>query len=197
MTASGELSDAADKVREVARTARDHVVLHALARTGFAASGLVQVLLGALAIQLGVNHFADADQSGALEQLGQLPGGFVLLWVSIAGLVSLALWLVIEAALLRGGSPASLWARRLRNAGKALAYGALALTALGVAEGHPSDASSSTRTVSGRILELPGGPVLLSLVGLAVIGIGGYLVAKGVRKRFLDDIAVPDLPAAG
>lgn len=197
MTNSNGTADAGDKVREVARTARDNSVLHALARTGFAASGLVQVLLGALAIQLGVNHFADADQSGALEQLGQLPGGFVLLWVSVAGLVSLALWLLIEAALMRGGSPANVWGRRLRNAGKALAYGALALTALSVAEGHPSDASSSTRTVSSRILDLPGGPVLLSVVGLAVVAIGGYLVTKGVRKRFLRDITIPDLPAAG
>jgi hypothetical protein len=193
MTAGGAAADAGDRVREVARGARDSTVFHAFARVGFAASGLVQVLLGALAIQLGVNHFADADQSGAVEQLGQLPGGIVLLWVSVVGLLSLAAWLVVEAGLMRAGKPAMLWARRLRNVGKAVAYAALALTALGVAEGHPSDASSSTRTLSSRILALPGGVVLLVLVGLAVIGIGAYLAVKGVRRRFLRDITLPDL----
>ena len=197
MTASKETSDTGDKVRDAARTARDSTVLHVLARIGFAASGLVQVLLGALAIQLGINHFADADQSGAMEQLGQLPGGFVLLWVSMVGLLSLAVWLLIEAALMRAGTPAKLWGRRLQNVGKALAYAALALTALTVAEGHPNDASSSTRTLSGRILAVPGGAVLLVLVGLAIVAIGAFLVVKGVRRRFLRDIDIPDLPAAG
>lgn len=196
MTSHGT-ADAGDKVRDAARTARDSTVLHVLARIGFAASGLVQVLLGALAIQLGINHFADADQSGAMEQLGQLPGGFVLLWVSMIGLLSLAVWLIIEAGLMRAGTPAKRWARRLQNVGKALAYAALALTALGVAQGHPSDASSSTRTLSGQILALPGGAVLLVLVGLAVVGIGVFLLIKGVRRRFLRDIDIPDLPGAG
>ncbi|ANF30634.1 hypothetical protein A0130_02160 [Leifsonia xyli] len=196
MTSHGT-ADAGDKVRDAARTARDSTVLHVLARIGFAASGLVQVLLGALAIQLGINHFADADQSGAMEQLGQLPGGFVLLWVSMIGLLSLAVWLLIEAALMRAGTPMKRWGRRLQNAGKAIAYAALALTALAVVQGHPSDASSSTRTLSGQILALPGGVVLLVLVGLVVIGIGVFLLIKGVRRRFLRDIDIPDLPAAG
>ena len=184
---------AGERVREVARGARDSTVFHVLARVGFAASGLVQVLLGALAIQLGVNHFADADQSGALEQLGQLPGGLVLLWVSVVGLLSLAAWLVIEAAAMRAGKPSVLWIRRLQNVGKALAYAALAVTALGVAQGHHGDASSSTRVMSVHILALPGGGALLVLAGLAIVGIGGYLVVKGVRRRFLRDVDVPRL----
>ncbi len=196
MSAGGTEADAGDKVRDVAREARDSSVFHALARAGFAASGLVQVLLGALAIQLGVNHFANADQSGAMEELGQLPGGVVLLWLSVVGLFSLAAWLLIEAALMRAGKPAKRWARRLQNIGKALAYAALALTALGVAQGHPTDASSSTRILSGQILALPGGAVLLVVVGLAVIGIGVFLVVKGVRRRFLRDITLPDLPGS-
>ncbi|MGH1548814.1 DUF1206 domain-containing protein [Leifsonia poae] len=195
MTSNGT-ADAGDKVRDAARTARDSTVLHVLARIGFAASGLVQVLLGALAIQLGINHFADADQSGAMEQLGQFPGGVVLLWVSLIGLLSLAVWLLIEAALMRAGTPAKRWARRLQNVGKAIAYAALALTALAVLQGHPSDASSSTRTLSAQILALPGGVVLLVLVGLAVIGIGVFLFIKGVRRKFLRDIQLPDLPGS-
>lgn len=199
MTTSDEAAEdqpTGERAREIARGARDNSALHALARVGFVASGLVQLLLGSLAIQLGVNHFADADQSGALREVEHLPGGVVLLWISAAGLFSLALWLVIEAALMLGHSTAKLWGRRLRNVGKALAYGALALTAMGIAQGQPSDASSSTRLLSTQILQLPGGPVLLSLIGLVVVAVGGYLAVKGIRRSFLRDIALPDHPGS-
>lgn len=184
------------RVREIARGARDNSALHALARVGFVASGLVQVLLGSLAIQLAVNHFADADQSGALREVERLPGGVALLWICTIGLFSLALWLLIEAFLMFGGSTAALWGRRLRNAGKAVAYGTLAATAMAIAQGQPSDASSSTRLLSTQVLQLPGGPVLLGLIGLAVVVVGGYLAVKGIRRHFLRDIELPDLPGS-
>jgi hypothetical protein len=49
--------------------------------------------------------------------------------------------------------------------------------------------------MSRTVLDLPGGQVLLGLIGVAAVGIGGYFIAKGARRRFTRDIRVPDGPA--
>lgn len=191
MSVSGA-ADAKAEARKVARTAGNSKALEIPARVGFAASGLVQLLLGGLAIQLGANHFAEADQSGALEEVAKVPGGAIVLWICVIGLFALGLWLLIQAVLIRGGDTAKAWMRRLQNISKALAYAALGLTALAFAEGHRTHASSSTRHLSVRIFTLPGGPVLLVVVGLIAIGVGGYFVSKGVGRTFTRDIVLPN-----
>ena len=94
------MSAAADgkaQVREAARAAGDSKLLEIPARAGFAASGLIQALLGGLAIQLGAAHVGEADQSGALDELAKIPGGFIVLVIASVGLFALALWLLTEA----------------------------------------------------------------------------------------------------
>ncbi|WP_285115163.1 DUF1206 domain-containing protein [Leifsonia sp. fls2-241-R2A-40a] len=182
------------ELRRAARTAGESTILEILARTGFAASALLQVLLGALAIQLGFNRFAEADQSGALGEVAKVPGGFVVLWICVVGLLSLALWLLIQA-LLVFGSTRRKWLARIVNIAKAAAYATLGLTALAFAQGHPTHASESTRHLSAGILSLPAGPLLLGVVGLVTVGVGGYFMAKAVRQTFTEDVVMPSGPA--
>ncbi|WP_158865775.1 DUF1206 domain-containing protein [Leifsonia sp. AG29] len=190
--------DAGDVKREAkraARTAADSKVLEILARVGFGASALLQVLLGALAIQLGVNHFAEADQTGALEAVSKVPGGVFVLWISVVGLFALALWLIIEGALVFRGSKGKKWAVRLSYFAKAGVYIAIGLTALAFADGHPTNGRTTATSMSAGIMALPGGPLLLGLAGLLTVAVGGYLMAKGVRQTFTDDIVMPTGPA--
>ena len=177
-------------VRKAARVAGDSKLLEIPARVGFAASGVIQVLLGGLAIQFGVTQVGEADQTGALEEVTKIPGGFIVLWLAAIGLFALALWLITEAVLVRGGS-GSAWSRRLQHLGKAMAYAVFGFTAVAFAQGHPSHASDTTRQLSTQILSTPGGQLLLGAVGLATFGIGVYFVVKGVRRRFRRDIRVP------
>lgn len=81
--------------------------------------------------------------------------------------------------------------RSLVSLGKAVAYIALAATALSLALRHPSDSTENTQQASGTILSLPGGQALLIAVGLITAGIGGYFVYKGVRRKFHEDISLP------
>lgn len=185
-------AEAKAEVRKVARTAGNSKALEIPARIGFAASGLVQILLGILAIQMAANHFGEADQSVAFAEVSKVPGGIVVLWICVIGLFALALWLLIQAMLFRGDETGKLWARRLRNLSKAAAYSALGFTALTFAEGHSTHASSSTRHLSERVFTLPGGPVLLVIVGLVAIGVGGYFLSKGIRRTFTRDIVLPN-----
>lgn len=177
-------------VRKAVRVAGDSKVLEVPARVGFVASGVIQVLLGGLAIQFGATQVGEADQTGALEEVRKIPGGFIVLWIAAIGLFALALWLITEAILVRGGS-GSAWSLRLQHLCKAAAYAVFGFTAVAFAQGHPSHASETTRQMSAGMLSTPGGRLLLGVAGLATVAVGVYFVVKGARRRFRRDIRMP------
>lgn len=77
------------------RTARrlaDHPSLRRLARAGFAASGLIHLMLGWIAGRAAVGGGGEADQDGALAALRAAPAGSVILWACVVGFLALALW---------------------------------------------------------------------------------------------------------
>jgi hypothetical protein len=177
--------------RRAARKAANSRGLTGLARAGYAASGLVHLLIGYLAIMVAFHHAVESDQSGALAQLAKLPGGAVTLWVTVVGLAALGLWHLMQAGLGIGSAWKSRWVRSLMMFAKALAYLALAATALSFAQGHGTNTKNSTRQASGTILAMPGGPLLLGLIGLVAVGVGAYFIYKGARQKFRDDIRLP------
>jgi hypothetical protein len=177
--------------RRAANTAGDSKALTVLARVGYAASGLVHVLLGYLAIRVAFNQGGESDQSGALSEISKLPGGVFVLWAVVVGLFALGLWLVVQAVLGTGSSSDKRWVRSLVAVGKAVAYIALGVTALSFAMGGSSSSSDSTQQASATILTLPGGQLLLGLVGVIAAGIGGYFIVKGVTHKFEEDLTMP------
>lgn len=182
-----------DQALDQAEHAKNSTWFRALARSGYAASGLVQGLVGVLAIQVAVQGGGQkADQSGAVESLSKAPGGAIVVWLVAIGGLLLALWLVLDGILERG-EPKRVWKERLKSWGKALVYGAIGVTALRAAlGGGSSDASSSgSENASATVLSLPGGQVLLGVIGVAVIVLGGFLVHRGIAKKFLETIHVP------
>ena len=174
--------------------ARSSTAAHALARSGYAASGVVQGLVGVLAIQVAVQGGGqEADQSGALQTLARAPGGAVVVWFAAVGGLALALWLVADGVLAHGGDAKATWKARASSWGKAVVYGAIGVTALRVALGAGGSSSRSSRQGSAALLGLPGGPVLLAVVGLGVVVLGAALVRRGIAKRFVETIRVrPD-----
>jgi hypothetical protein len=178
-------------VKDAAEDAADSKALAIPARVGFAASGLLQVLLGGLAIQLGVVHRGEADQTGALSAVAKVPGGIVVLWIGVAGLFALAVWLIVKAVTVTGGSPRRRWMRRLTHIGKAIAYAFLGYAVFTFATGHPTHSRQTTSKTSAGILSLPAGQLLLGLLGLITCGVGLYFIWKGLRREFKKDIHVP------
>ncbi|WP_449371839.1 DUF1206 domain-containing protein [Arthrobacter psychrolactophilus] len=179
------------EARRVARRAGNSRALTTIARIGFAASGLMHLLMGYLAIRIANHQGGESDQSGAFAQMAKLPGGTILVWVTVVGLTALALWLLLQAALGIGSASKKRWARSLVSFGKSVAYFTLASTALSMALRQPTDSATSARQASRTILSLPGGQLMLIVAGIIAAGIGGYLVVKGVRRKFHEDIEVP------
>ena len=177
--------------RSAARDASSSTGFRAVARLGYAVNGLLHVLIGALAIGVAAGAGGQsADQSGALSQLAGTPGGVLVLWVIVVGLFALALWELINGVLLPRGD-ARKPGTRIAAGGKAVAYAAVAVTALTFARGASTSSSQSSTSFSAALLSAPGGVVLLVVIGLAVVGIGGYFVVKGARGTFVRDIRVP------
>jgi hypothetical protein len=178
--------------KRAARSTRNSRPLRFLARLGYAVSGLLHLLIGVIAIGVATGAgSAEADQSGALSQLASTPGGIFLLWIVVVGLVALGVWLIINAFLnpgLAGGKRARYVLTQLA---KGIVYFALALTALVFARGGATSSADSTRTMSADLLAAPGGVLLVFLIGLGVVGVGIYCLAKGATRRFTRDISVP------
>jgi hypothetical protein len=167
-------------------------IAQAAARSGFVASGLVQALVGVLAIQVALSQGGrSADQSGALKTLASAPGGAIVVWIVALGSLALALWLIVDGVLARGRDAKDRWKHRASPWGKAVIYAAIGVTALRVVLGAGSSSSGSTKKGSADLLSVPGGVVLLALIGAGVFVAGVVLVVIGVQKRFLKTIRVP------
>jgi hypothetical protein len=178
--------------KRAARSTRDSRPLRVLARLGYAVSGLLHLLIGVIAIGVATGAGGgEADQSGALSQLASTPGGIFLLWIVVIGLAALGVWLVINAFLNPGLAGAKRARYVLTQLAKGIVYFALALTALVFARGGTTSSADSTRTMSADLLAAPGGALLVFLIGLGIVGVGIYCLAKGATRRFTRDISVP------
>ncbi|MFJ6133010.1 DUF1206 domain-containing protein [Janibacter terrae] len=189
MSRTRDLDDARDAARDTARTVGDHPALEALARVGFVVSGVLHIVIGYTAGRVAWGGGGgQADQSGALASLASNPGGVVLMWVVVIGLVALALWqlaVAVAPAVGDGGV-----GDRLKAVGKAVVYGALAFTALKFALGSGSSSSSeqSSQDVTASLMQQPAGRWLVGALGVGIIAVGGYHVYKGVTQRFIKDL---------
>lgn len=181
-----------DALKSSASAAQDSPVFRALARVGYVVLGIVHLIIGAIAISVAVGAGGgEADQGGAMQQISRLPFGVVVLWVIVLGLVALGIWRIAEAFLERDPDTRKRWARRVKEIGTALAYFAIAATAIVYALGGSSDSSESTTTFSATLLSTPGGVVLLVLIGLVILGVGVAFVVRGIRKDFEKHLALP------
>jgi hypothetical protein len=181
-----------DALKSTASAAKDSRALRTLARAGYAVLGVVHIIIGAIAISVAVGAGGgQADQSGAMQQIARVPFGVVVLWVIVLGLAALGIWKIVEAFLERDPDTKKRWGHRVTKLGTALAYFAIAVTALVYALGGRSDSSESTTSFSATLLATPGGVVLLILIGLIVLGVGVAFIVRGIRKDFEKHVALP------
>jgi hypothetical protein len=179
--------------------AGDSDALEHLARIGLIAYGVVHLLVAWLALQLAWTGGNDdsADQAGALAQLAEQPLGRPLLWLLAVGLVALAAWQAAEVLRWRSRLSSSGDARKkaLEKTGKAVAkavlYAVLAVLAVRAATGGGGGGGQQQ---AAGVFGWPAGRWLVGLVGLVVIGVGVYLVHKGVSKRFLEEVDLGQAP---
>jgi hypothetical protein len=169
---------------QVARGAATSKWVTLLARLGYAIKGVVYLVIGVLAAQLAFGQGGKAtDQRGALQTIAALPFGKFLLIVVTIGLVSYALWSLIQAIFDTEGKghDAKGIIARLGYAVVGISYGALAFGAYHLVAGTGSvgkNSTTQTQDWTALLLREPFGVALVVIVGLGVLGIAGYLFYK-------------------
>jgi len=158
-----------------------------LARAGLTARGVVYLIIGVLAVKLALGDGGKAiNQQGALHTIAQQPFGKVLLVLMVIGLAGYALWRLVRAAIGHGPEGHDDTKDRVAGFFSGIAYAALCVTAVqiligaGSSNGHPDKAA-------GGVLDWPGGPWLVGIAGVILIGVGLDQGRKGSKRTFLED----------
>lgn len=153
-----------------------------LTRLGFAARGLLYLVIAALVITTGRTE----DPAGALQYLGQ-GGGKILLLILTAGLIAYGLWRLSDAVfdIERHGDGTSAMVKRAGAAASALVHFFLAWQAIKLTQGVASAQGDRAQEHASSVLQLPGGATLLLVGGLILVGVGIYQLVKAVRASFL------------
>lgn len=162
-----------------------------IARLGFAARGLVYILIGWLAFDAMHTGAEPSDNQGALGSLADSSLGRVILAVCALGFAGYAFWRITEAILDPENRRESMKGRFERaaylisggaNASLALIAGKLALQRSRGGASSPGD--ESAQSWSGWLLEQPGGVALLVLVGVLLFVTAATQAIKSYKARF-------------
>ena len=187
MTASSKADGggpgATGKLSGAAGTVADNRVVDAGARAGYAVSGVLHVLIAWLGLQVAFGRKgANADASGALALVAGNPFGLILLVAIAVAFVLLAVWQAGECV--RGPDTGD----RVKAGAKAVVYLALAWTAVLFLMGVGTSGRGQAKDATAALMDLPFGPLLVVVVGIVVVGVGGYHIFKGWTERFRRDL---------
>lgn len=159
-----------------------------LGRIGLVAYGVVYLLVAWLAVQVAIGDGGKADKNGALQTIAAQPAGKFLLWVITIGLVAFVVWQVVEAIWGYRYAGKRRTRKRLASAGEALIFGYFAYSAGRMAASGSAVSDANQSSMVAKLLAEPYGKALVALAGLAVIVIAGFVVRRGVKKEFLEDL---------
>jgi hypothetical protein len=159
-----------------------------LARGGYAARGVLYLIIGIFALLAAHDSTKPKDSHGSLEALLAQPFGYFLVGLVVAGLLAFAAWrvlqatrdvdhhgkdfkgLIIRAGLLAGG----------------LVNGALAIFALGLLVKIKSSGNSAGQTKDwlAHLLSWEHSNLLVYLIALIPLGVGIAHIFKGWKASF-------------
>lgn len=163
------------------------------ARAGFVARGFVYLIVGVIALQIAWAERPDTEASkdGALRAIAEQPFGGVLLVALAIALAGYALWRFSEA----------LWGKRdetdehkrtlkrLGSAAKGLIYVGVLLSTVrfirgGASSGGGGGGQESEESWTATLLDLPGGRLWVGAAAVALFGIAGWLVYRGLAQKY-------------
>ncbi|WP_290059607.1 DUF1206 domain-containing protein [Amycolatopsis solani] len=186
-----------NRTEATARRGEKSDTVQLLGRIGMACYGVVHLVIAYLALQVAFGDSEQADQKGALQQVGSTAFGQILLWVIAVGLVAYGLWQFLMAAKgytwVSGGKRTR---KRIGAAARGVAVLVLGFTAVRIATGSGGGGSNnqSQQEFTAELLKLPAGPALVVVAAACVLGVAIAAGVKGFKKKFLEDLDTSELP---
>lgn len=156
-------------------------------RVGFAARGVVYLLVGALALVAVKDGGSTPDSTTALGALLGKPFGRSLMALVVVGLVAYAVWSCVQGVLDLDakGNDAKGWVIRAAQLISGAVHLSLAVSVLPLVLGKASDASGDrTEHWTALLMQQPLGRLLVSIVGMIAIGIGVQHFIKAQREQY-------------
>lgn len=178
------------KAQRAGRQAAGHDLFHTLSRAGLVTHGVIYLLIGWLALQIGLgNGGADADKKGALQTVVDNPGGMVMLWLLVVGFAGMALWRCSEALYGEPVPDGDKPTKRLAALARAVIYTALFISVLMYALGLGGKGSDEqSESFTSQAMAEPGGRWLVLAVGLGFLAHGIESTISAVRHKFLEEL---------
>ncbi len=168
-----------------------------LARLGYAAKGVVYVIVGVLAVRaaLGAGGRASSSTRGALREILAGPFGWLMLVLIAVGLCGYVLWRFVQAAVDPDGKGAGAKGLAVRSGYvvSGLVYAGLALTAVQMLLGMKGGkGESGAKEWTSWLLSAPLGGWLVGLIGSVVIGVGLFQFYKAYTAKFREHLQLSD-----
>lgn len=164
MSVRNEWRDAAAAARGMEHGAAPWI--EKLARFGYAAKGVVYILVGVIAARAAFGSGDAEGSGGALGSLRDEPLGQALLWLIAIGLFGYVVW---QAVLAVRNPERDETGKRIFHGVSAVIHAGLALTALRLAQGGAEGGGSD---VTASLMAAPFGRILVGLAGLLIAGYG-------------------------
>ena len=177
--------DVGDHAEDAARWASPWV--RRLARFGYAAKGVVYIVMGFLAVLAAAGLGGNTtDQAGVFRAIAAVPLGRVLLGVVAVGLAGYVLWRFLQAVADPDGEGTDLRAvaKRLGYAGSALLHAGLAFSAARLVLGASGGGGSASESWTARVLAQPFGWALVAAIGAGVVLGGLYQIYEAYHAEF-------------
>lgn len=153
-----------------------------LTRLGFAARGLIYLVISILVLTTGRAE----NPQGALRYLGQ-GGGQLLLLAMTFGLLAYGLWRLSDAAfdIERHGTGKTGVVERLGGAASGVIHLLLSWQAIKLIQGTAPANGDGAQDNAQTVLQFPGGATLLIVFGLILLMTGFYQLIKAKKGSYL------------
>lgn len=164
-------------------------ILRLLARLGYAARGIIYLIIGSLALLQSFGQGGEStDSKGAIKQLLEAPFGVVLVWALFGGLIGYSTWRLVQSLFNADKHPNDLKGYTIRAALmiSALTHAALAYYAYSLVTkfGGGGSGGSSPSSLVSTLLDLPGGSIYVAVIGLTIASAGVAHCYKAYRKTY-------------